>query len=112
MNADTGAPVLGAHIRFFRKDDGRSVAALITDREGAASTRLESGDYRYVVTKSGFQATRGTISFDSQNGAAVWNINVILTPGIDPISEDLSLCAEMLDPHQTGTVYVVCNGSQ
>jgi hypothetical protein len=109
MNADTGAPVLGAHIRFFRQDDGRTVAQLVTDRDGVASMRLESGDYRYVVTKSGFQQVKGAISYDSK-AAAVWTINILLAPGITPITEDVSLCSDMIDQYQPGTVYVVCNG--
>jgi hypothetical protein len=110
-NADTGAPVLGAHIRFFRQDDGRTVAQLVTDRDGVASMRLESGEYRYVVTKSGFQQVKGAISYDSK-AAAVWTINILLAPGITPIGEDLSLCSDLLNPYQAGTVYVVCNGPQ
>jgi hypothetical protein len=108
-NADTGAPVLGAHIRFFRQDHGRTVAQLVTDRDGVASTRLESGEYRYVVTKPGFEQVKGAISYDSR-AATVWTINVLLTPGITPIIEDVSLCSDMVGQYQPGTVYVVCNG--
>jgi hypothetical protein len=113
MNANTGGPVSGAHVRFFRQEDGRTVAQLITDRSGTAWTRLDYGQYRYVVTKQGFQQMRGSVPIEPpRDGQSVglWNINLILTPGFTPITEDVSLCSDLLNQYQAGTVYVVCNG--
>ena len=113
INAETGAAVSGAHIRLFRQEDGRTVASLVTDHNGAAWTRLDSGDYRYVVTKPGFQQMHGVMSIETMHDGVqvqVNTVNLLLTPGITPITEDVSLCSDMIDPYQPGTVYVVCNG--
>jgi hypothetical protein len=113
FNAETGAPVSGVHVRFFRLEDGRTAGLVVTDRNGEARTRLDSGGYRFVVMKPGFQQARGSVAIESSHDNVTVGMALILiqiAPGITPITEDASLCVDMIEQYQPGTVYVVCNG--
>jgi len=116
-NAQTGTPVHGARVTFFRSDTGAPTARYTSDSNGQAAVRLDPGTYRFTAIKTGYRVERGVatlIPSPSVRSAACLNCDVaviLMKPGITDVSEDISLCTDFSDPLQTATTYVVCNGS-
>ena len=116
-DSQTGAPVHGARVTFFRAETGAPHARYTSDANGQAVVRLDPGTYRFTIIRTGYRVERGVatlIPMAAVRSAACVGCDVavvLMKPGITDVTEDVSLCNDFSDPLQTATTYVVCNGS-
>lgn len=119
VSAESGGPLAGTRVRLY-KTTGETAASLITDQRGEAATTLERGTYRVIAVKSGYLVKYGVTTIGApygcgpgsrcSSGVGTDTLLVVLAPGITAFDNQAWSCGANVNPFETASVYVTCNG--